>query len=68
MKISGRNQLKAVVKEVVTGEVMAKVVLDYKGERIVSVVTVDSIEELNIKPGDDIIALIKSTSVMLAKE
>ena len=68
MKISGRNQLKAVVKEVVKGEVMAKVVLDYKGERIVSVVTVDSIEELNIKPGDDIIALIKSTSVMLAKE
>ncbi len=68
MKISGRNQLKAVVKEVVKGEVMAKVVLDYKGERIVSVVTVDSIEELNIKSGDDIIALIKSTSVMLAKE
>lgn len=68
MKISGRNQLKAVVREVVKGEVMAKVVLDYKGERIVSVVTVDSIEELNIKPGDDIIALIKSTSVMLAKE
>ncbi len=68
MKISGRNQLKAVVKEVVKGEVMAKVVLDYKGERIVSVVTVDSIEELNIKPGDNIIALIKSTSVMLAKE
>ncbi len=68
MKISGRNQLKAVVREVVKGEVMAKVVLDYKGERIVSVVTVDSIEELNIKPGDNIIALIKSTSVMLAKE
>ncbi len=68
MKISGRNQLKAVVKEVIKGEVMAKVVLDYKGERIVSVVTVDSIEELNIKPGDNIIALIKSTSVMLAKE
>ena len=68
MKISGRNQLKAVVKEVVEGEVMAKVVLDYKGERIVSVVTVDSIEELNVKPGDNIIALIKSTSVMLAKE
>ena len=68
MKISGRNQLKATVKEVIKGDVMAKVVLDYKGERLVSVVTVDSIDELNIKPGDSIIALIKSTSVMLAKE
>ncbi|HBF39072.1 MAG TPA: molybdenum-pterin-binding protein [Firmicutes bacterium] len=68
MKISGRNQLKATVKEVIKGDVMAKVVLDCKGERLVSVVTVDSINELNIKPGDSIIALIKSTSVMLAKE
>jgi molybdenum-pterin binding domain len=68
MKISGRNQLKAKVKEIARDGVMAKVVLDYKGERMVSVVTVDSIDELDIKPGDEIIALIKSTSVMLAKE
>jgi molybdopterin-binding protein len=68
MKISGRNQLKATVKEVIKGGVMAKVVLDYKGDRIVSVITVDSIDELDIKPGDEILALIKSTSVMLAKE
>lgn len=68
MKISGRNQLKAIVKEVKTDGIMAKVVLDYKGDRIVSIVTADSVAELGIKPGDEIIALIKSTSVMLAKE
>jgi molybdopterin-binding protein len=68
MKLSGRNQLKATVKEVTKDEIMAKVVLDYKGERIVSIVTADSVKELDIKPGDEIIALIKSTSVMLAKE
>ena len=68
MKLSGRNQLKAIVKEVKNDGLMAKVVLDYKGERIVSVITADSVDELNIKPGDNIIALIKSTSVMLAKE
>ena len=68
MKISGRNQLKATVKEVKKDGIMAKVVLDYKGERIVSVITTDSVEELNIKPGDEVLALIKSTSVMLAKE
>ena len=68
MKISGRNQLKAIVKEVKQDGIMAKVILDYKGERIVSVITGDSVDELDIKPGDNVIALIKSTSVMLAKE
>lgn len=68
MKISGRNQLKATVKEVKQDGIMAKVVLDYKGDRIVSIITVDSVEELNIRPGDEVIALIKSTSVMLVKE
>jgi molybdopterin-binding protein len=68
MKLSGRNQLKNVVKEVKKDGIMAKVVLDYKGEQIVSVITADSVAELNIQPGDEVIALIKSTSVMLARE
>jgi molybdopterin-binding protein len=68
MQLSGRNQLKAIVKEVKKDGIMAKVVLDYKGDRIVSVITADSVEELGIQPGDQVLALIKSTSVMLAKE
>jgi molybdopterin-binding protein len=68
MKISGRNILNATVKEVIRGAVMAKVVLDYKGDRLVSVITVDSVDDLGLKPGDQVSALIKSTSVMLIKE
>ncbi len=67
MKLSGRNQLKATVKEIAQDGIMAKVVLDYKGERLVSVVTADSIADLGLKEGDDVTALIKSTSVMLMK-
>ncbi len=67
MKLSGRNQLKATVKEITQDGIMAKVVLDYKGERLVSVVTADSIADLGLKTGDDVTALIKSTSVMLMK-
>lgn len=67
MKISGRNKLQATVKEVVKGAVMAKVVMDYKGDELVSVITVDSVEELNLKPGDSVTALIKATEMMVIK-
>jgi len=46
---------------------MAKVVLDYKGDEIVAVITVDSIDDLGLKVGDEVTALIKSTEVMILK-
>jgi len=66
-KISGRNQLKGTVKEVVKGAVMAKVVIDYKGELITATITTDSVDDLDLKPGDTATALIKSTEVMIIK-
>jgi len=68
MKISGRNKLQGIVKEVVKGAVMAKVVLDYKGDEIVAIITVDSIDDLGLKVGDEVTALIKSTEVMIIKQ
>jgi len=67
MKISGRNKLQGTVKEIIKGAVMAKVVLDYKGDEIVAVITVDSIDDLGLKVGDAVTALIKSTEVMILK-
>lgn len=67
MKISGRNKLQATVKEVVKGAVMAKVVMDYKGDTLTSLISVDSVEDLDLKPGDQVTALIKATEMMLIK-
>ncbi len=67
MKISGRNKIQATVKEVVKGSVMAKVVMDYKGDELVSAITVDSVDDLGLKVGDQVTALIKSTEVMVIK-
>lgn len=67
MKISGRNKLQGTVKEVIKGNVMAKVVIDYKGDELVSAITVDSAEDLGLKAGDQVTALIKSTEVMVIK-
>ncbi len=68
MKISGRNKLQATVKEVIKGAVMAKVVMDYKGEVPVAAITTDSVDDLNLKPGDQVTALVKATEMMVIKE
>ena len=69
MKISARNQLAGVVTSVKEGVVTAEVVVKIgSGEEIVSVVTLESVHALDIKPGSAVKAIIKATEVMLATE
>lgn len=69
MNISARNQIKGVVTEIKPGVVTARVMLDIGGgNRLSSVITMESVEELNLKPGDTVFAIIKSTEVMIGKE
>ncbi len=69
MQISARNQIKGVITDIKSGIVTAKVTLDIGGGNMISsVITVDSIEELNLKVGDMVFAIIKSTEVMIGKE
>ncbi|KAF5074203.1 TOBE domain protein [anaerobic digester metagenome] len=69
MKISARNQIKGVITEIKSGVVTARVILDIGGgNRLSSVITMESVQELNLKPGDEVYAIIKSTEVMIGKE
>jgi len=67
MSLSARNQLPGVVKSVVMGTVMAEVVIDVAGHQVVSVITRHAVEALDIKAGDSVKAVIKSTEVMIEK-
>jgi molybdopterin-binding protein len=65
---SARNQLAARVKSVTPGSVMAEVVLEIAdGQEIVSAITKTSAENLNLKAGDNVLAIFKSTEVMIGK-
>ncbi len=65
-RFSARNQLQAKVKSVKLGAVMAEVVVVLAdGQEIVSAITRTSAESLNLKEGDDVVAIIKSTEVMI---
>ena len=65
--LSARNQFKGTVKEVKLGNVMAEVVVAVGSLEIVSAITRSSAESLQLKPGDSVTAIIKSTEVMIDK-
>ncbi len=68
MELSARNQVKGTIREIKIGSVMAKVRVEIPGENVInSMITIDSVEELNLKVGDEVFAVIKSTDVMIAK-
>jgi molybdopterin-binding protein len=69
MKLSARNQLKAKVDQVALGEVMSTVQVSLPdGQQITAAITKASVQDLDVKPGDDVLVIIKSTEVMIAKE
>src|ERR1700736_7004765 len=65
MKISARNQLRGKVESVDLGVVTAKVGVRVGENLIESVITRQSVVDLNIKVGDEVTAVIKSTEIML---
>ncbi len=66
MKISARNSLAGTVRRIEAGAVNAEVTLEVAPDlTIVSVITNDAIEGLQLKVGDRAYAVIKASSVMI---
>ncbi|NLT51989.1 MAG: TOBE domain-containing protein [Ignavibacteria bacterium] len=66
MKLSARNKLKGKILTVDEGLITAKVTLDLgNGNVISSIISKDSIGDLNLKSGDTAYAVIKSTEVII---
>jgi molybdopterin-binding protein len=69
VQISARNILRAKVKQIVKGKVNAEVTLVIApGVELVSIVTRTSAENLGLKKGKEVFAVIKSSNVMIAAE
>jgi molybdopterin-binding protein len=67
MEISARNQLRGKVTAIKLGTVMAQVTLQVGGQEVVSAITRDSVERLGIHVGDEVVAIVKATEVILGK-
>lgn len=68
MPISARNKLRGQIDEVQLGDVMAHVVVRVGDNLIESAITRRSADELKVKKGDTVTAVIKSTEVMIQKD
>jgi molybdopterin-binding protein len=68
MTLSARNRLQGQIVELQFGGVMAHVVIRVGKNLIESVITKRSADEMKLKVGDTVSAVIKSTEVMLEKE
>jgi molybdopterin-binding protein len=67
MKISARNVLKGKVKKVIHGSVNSEVFIELPGgTEIVSIITKTSADNLNLKEGKDVYAVVKASNVMIA--
>jgi molybdopterin-binding protein len=65
-QISARNRFSGVVSTVRVEGLMAQIEMVITEPAVLTaIVTADSIEELGVKPGDHLVAVIKSTSVMV---
>lgn len=65
--LSARNQLPGIIKSISRGVVNAEVIIvTPAGVEISSIITLGSCVRMNLEPGDNVIAVIKASNVMIA--
>jgi molybdopterin-binding protein len=68
VKLSARNQLSGTVTEINKGAAIANVAVDVSGQRIVSSITVEAVDELGLTEGSKVTVIVKASDVILATD
>jgi molybdopterin-binding protein len=68
LKLSARNQLSGTVTSFKQGEAIANVVLDVAGQRLVASITVEAVDDLGLREGSQVTAIIKASDVIIATD
>ncbi|TAN47205.1 MAG: transporter [Methylococcaceae bacterium] len=65
--INARNQFKGIIKHIIDGPVVSEVEVETPGGIVTSVITTSSLKQLDLHVGSEVLAVVKSTEVALAK-
>lgn len=65
--LSGRNQLRGVVDEIRVDGLLAQVRLRVGDQSLTAIITRDAVDELKLTRGDEALAVIKATEVMIGR-
>jgi molybdate transport system regulatory protein len=68
LNISARNKLQGVIENMYLGEVTSEISIDIGSkDKVISVITANSLKNMHLKLGNSVSAIIKATDVMIGK-
>lgn len=65
--VNARNQFRGKIKEIIYGSVVSEVDVETPFGIVTSVITTRSVKDLELQIGSEVLALVKSTEVSIAK-
>jgi molybdopterin-binding protein len=63
-----RNRLPGTIEKIVSDKVVSEIVIRTAAGEVTSVITTSSVQRMNLKEGDQVLAIIKATEVSVEKE
>jgi molybdopterin-binding protein len=67
MQISLRNKMISTITSIKKGKLLAKLVLQTNAGEVISIITSNAVENLNLKEGMQVMAMVKTNEILLAK-
>ena len=68
MSTSIRNRLRGTIEKIVSDKVVSEVVIRTPAGNVTAIITTGSVERMNLKEGDNVLAAIKAASMSVEKE
>lgn len=66
--ISMQNKMPCSIIDISRGKLLSKILLDFSGIKIVSIITTGAVDQLNLAKGDEVLALVKTNEITLAPD
>jgi molybdopterin-binding protein len=67
MEQSIRNEMPGTVKEIISDKVLSEIIVETRIGEMAAVITTRSVQDMGLKVGDRVAALVKATNVSLSR-
>jgi molybdopterin-binding protein len=68
MEQSIRNEIPGTVKEIVSDKVLSEIIVETAIGDVAAIITTRSVQDMGLKVGDKVAALVKATSVSIRRQ
>ncbi len=66
-QISLRNKLEGRIHKIESGELLSKIIMETSAGKITSVITTNAVNQLRLKEGSEVTAMIKTNEIMISE-